>query len=283
MVRYLSIYLLFIVNALPFQCLTAQMEGPIQDALYRKNIKTIQFFKYGWEFSYPILVMNESSHLILSFDDLDNKEKSYNYTIIHCNANWEQSSLTFEEYADGFSQNKINDYHLSNGTMVPYIHYTLEIPNEQISLKVSGNYILEVFEENDSDHPVMTKRFVVSENKVSIEGKAGCPILPAYQSNKQQVEFSVIRNDMLFEDPTQTIKIAVIKNNQWNFCITDLPPYYVKERELDYNYDDKLLFSGGNEYRSLDDKSLKNTTGTFESFQVVNNMYDLYLDLISKN
>ena len=40
--------------------------GPFPDAVFSKNIKTVQFYKEGWEFSYPIIDLNDDKSLLFS-------------------------------------------------------------------------------------------------------------------------------------------------------------------------------------------------------------------------
>ena len=46
---------------------------------------------------------------------------------------------------NGFNGEPIEDYEKSFNTTVLYTHYSLRIPNENISLKLSGNYKLTVY------------------------------------------------------------------------------------------------------------------------------------------
>jgi hypothetical protein len=59
----------------------------------------------------------------------------------------------------------------------------------------------------------------------------------------------------------------VVKNNHWKNSITDLKPLFIKDNELIYNYEDKNLFPGGNEYRSFDIKSLKYQSANIQSME----------------
>lgn len=247
--------------------------GPYTDSVYNTNIKTVQFFMEGWEFSYPILKLNENSHLIFSFDDLDIQGKTYNYTIIQCNADWIASRESFNEYMDGFPENQITDYQSSLSTNISYTHYSLSIPNDNVNLKISGNYALIVYADKDEDHPILIKRFVVSEERVKIQALERRPILPKYQNTHQQIDFSIFNPDYNIDDPQGTVKIIIVKNNQWKYSITDLIPLYIKDRELIYTYDDKTLFNGSNEFRSFDIKALKYQSANIASIKFVDSSY----------
>lgn len=260
-----------------FQSSKALPEGPFPDSIFRNNIKTVQLYEEGWEFSYPILKMNGDTHLLFSFDDLDIQSKTYSYAIIHCDANWMASRVPFNEYMDGFFMNPLNDYQSSVSTHIPYVHYSLKIPNENIVLKISGNYALIIYENNDEEHPVLIKRFSITEDRITIDAVVKRPVLPVYQNAKQEIDFSVLYPDYAVDNPHESVKVAIVKNNQWLFSITDLVPLFIKDKELVYDFEDKNLFWGGNEYRTVDIKSLKYQSANIASIQNSDSGYHVIL------
>jgi hypothetical protein len=252
-------------------------EGPFPDAVFNRNIKTVQFYKEGWEFSYPILEMDDEKSLLLSFDDLEATYKNFNYVIVHCDASWMPSRISFTDYMDGFYQNPLNNYQSSFSTHVAYNHYSLQIPNDNVKLKISGNYVLIVYENNNEDNPVFIKRFVIVEQKVTIAPSVRRPTLPAYQDEYQEVDFTIFHPEYPIENPYQSVNVAIVKNNQWKFSITDLKPLFIRNKELVYNYEDKNLFFGGNEYRWFDTKSLKYQSANIQAIQFVDNSWQVVL------
>ncbi|HEY4787852.1 MAG TPA: DUF5103 domain-containing protein [Bacteroidales bacterium] len=258
-----------------FTCLefcSALPQGPFPDAVFSKNIKTVQFYKEGWEFSYPIVDLNDNKPLLLSFDELESGPKNLNYIIVLCDADWMPSRLSYSEYLDGFYQNTIPSYQVSFNTHIPYTHYSLKVPNENAKVKLPGNYIVLVYEDNE-DNPLLIKRFVAVDQKISIEANIKRPTIPKFQNNYQEVDFSLLYPDYPLENPYQTVKVVVVKNNQWKFSITDLKPLFLKTNELDYNYEDKNLFPGGNEYRSFDIKSIKYQSANIQSIVLGNDTW----------
>jgi hypothetical protein len=261
---------------LSFTSLFALPQGPFPDAVFNKNIKTVLFYKQGWEFSYPIYDMGDATPLLLSFDDLSGKSPNFSYEVIFCDADWMPSHLSSSEYEDGFYQNPLNQYTPSFSTTVSYNHYSLQIPNDNLKLKLSGNYILLVFEDNE-DNPVFIKRFVVVDQQVTISPNLRRPTLPVYQNAYQEVDFSILYPNYSIDNPYQTIKVSVVKNNQWKFSLNNLNPLFVRDAELVYNYEDKNLFLGGNEYRSFDTKSLKYQSANIQSIGFNNNAWHVFL------
>ena len=260
------VFLICLFHSVIYTIGSALPQGPFPDAVFGKSIKTVQFYKEGWDFSYPILDLNDNSSLHLSFDDLNNNIKNLNYVVVLCDADWMPSRLVYTEYLDGFYQNTITTYQSSFSTHISYVHYSLQLPNENIKLKLSGNYIVLVYEDNE-DNPLFIKRFVAVDQKVNININVKRPTLPRYQNNYQEIDFSIFHGNFPIENPYQTVKTVIVKNNQWKFSITGLKPLFIRDNELVYNYEEQNLFPGGNEYRSFDIKSLKYQSANIQSIE----------------
>lgn len=276
-VRFKLVLLLLMTSMITSETCRALPQGPFPDAVFNRNIKTVQFYKQGWEFSYPILQLNDVSPLLLSFDELNATSKNYNYSVVLCDADWMPSRLSFSEYMDGFFQNPLISYVPSFSTHIPYIHYSLQIPNENIKLKLSGNYALLIYENGNEDEPVLIKRFMIADEKVTINCEVKRPILPIYQNEYQQVNFSILHPEFVIENPYLTIKVNIVKNGIWKFSIDDIKPLYIRDAEIIYDSPDKNMALGGNEYRSFDIKSLKYQSANIESIGFVGSAFQMVL------
>ncbi len=116
-----------------------------EDFVYQPNIRTVLLYKMGFEMSEPIIELNSDDKLVLSFDDLSEDYVRYEYTVIHCDADWNNSDLMPNEYLETFTDDYINDFEYSINTMQDYVHYSLTLPNDVIRMKLSGNYLLKVY------------------------------------------------------------------------------------------------------------------------------------------
>ena len=72
------------------------------------------------------------------------------------------------DYIEGFNNNPIEDYQNSINTTVLYTHYKLQIPNEECRLKMSGNYRLTIYDEDNDGQIVLTAEFMVVEPIMSV-------------------------------------------------------------------------------------------------------------------
>ena len=128
---------------------------------YLPNVKTVMLYPQGWPLSAPIYDMNNGTPLELHFDVLDSTMGNYMFTLIHCDHDWTESDLDPQEYLTGPAENYLNEYEYSRNTFQRYIHYSIQIPNFDIEITKSGNYILMVYQEGDKEDVVLTRRFSV--------------------------------------------------------------------------------------------------------------------------
>ena len=141
-----------------------------QNSVYRDEIKSVQIYRDNSELSNPVVELGSEVQLVLKFDDLAEDSKNYSYTIIHCDADWNESFLRQNEYLTGFQDNPVSDYAMSFNTIIKYVNYQIRIPNEDCQITKSGNYALVVFEDNNRENLVLIRRFFVVEPLTRIEG-----------------------------------------------------------------------------------------------------------------
>lgn len=223
-----------------------------EDAVYNENIKTVLMFRDGFELSDPIWFMGEETSLVLKFDDLSGEIKNYYYTLVHCDANWNESFLLQSDYLDGFTDSPVDDYQRSFNTTFNYINYRIYLPNENMQFKVSGNYALVVYEDNNREKKVLTRRFYVAENLARIEGTVRRATLDAFKGENQEVDFTVFHDLLEIRNPREEVKVVIMQNNRWDNAVRDLKPLFIRDRQLIYDYNRENVFVAGNEFRYFD-------------------------------
>lgn len=249
-----------------------------EDYTYRDNVKTILFYKEGFELSPPLIQSGSDEKLLLSFDDLGDEIKTYKFTIIHCDANWKPSDMLQMDYIDGFGDDYINTYSSSFNTLQKYYHYELSFPTENLKPTKSGNYLLKVFENEDTEENlVLTRRFMIFDNMVDVTGEVKRATSIEDRNYKQEVDFFISYPSYSIPNPYTDLKVVVQQNGRWDNAISDLKPKYIKDKVLDYDYQDENVFNGGNEFRHFDTKSLQFISDRVKKIVSDSIGYEVYL------
>ena len=250
------------------------------DKIFNDKIKTVQLYKEGWNLSFPAIKLNSDEKLVFGFDLLDNQVETYYYTFIHCDKDWKKSDIFTNDYLQGFYENQIEDYKPSFNTTVNYIHYNLTFPNDRVQIILSGNYILYVYKYDERDKPVITKRFIVTEDAAKIDITTHRPQLTTDDNARQQVDFNVTINGININDPYRDIYSFVLQNGRWNNAKKNLKPEYYSNNVLKYSsLTDKNIFMGGNEYRYFDIRSIRYVSEFINRIDFSAPFYNIYLKL----
>ncbi|HPT31329.1 MAG TPA: DUF5103 domain-containing protein, partial [Prolixibacteraceae bacterium] len=223
-----------------------------ENRVNREDIRSVKMFRQGFELSNPVLELGEDARLVLKFDDLSGEVKNYWYTILHCDASWNESFLRLNDYLEGFPDNRLDDYARSFNTTFRYVNYYLEIPNDRVRLKLSGNYILLVYEDNNKEKLVLSRRFYVTEPLVDIAATIKRATNDAYKGENQEIDFTLFHEKLRIENPRDEVRVVVMQNNRYDNAITNLKPLFIQQNRLIYDYSKENVFPAGNEYRYFD-------------------------------
>ncbi len=248
------------------------------DHIFDQRIKTVQLYKDGWNLSYPILKINSNEKLVLNFDLIADQPETYYYTFIHCDKDWKKSDIFPNDYLRGNAENPIEDYSNSFNTTVSYIHYKLSFPNDRVSLSLSGNYILVVYPADKPEEPVITQRFIITEDAAAIKVTAHRPQMTKENNTHQQVDFIVNCTGLNINDAYRNVYAFILQNGRWDNAKQNLKPDFYGNNELKYNsLSDKNIFEGGNEYRYFDIKSIRYQSEYVKKIDFVIPNYNVYL------
>lgn len=205
----------------------------------------------------PVISLNTNAQLQLSFDQLKPQNEFYNYTYVHCNSNWEPTDLQQMEYIEGATMGEISDFKFSTNTYQKYTHYSLTFPTSGMKLTKSGNYILKIFRNFDEEDVVLTRRFMVLDSRTNIESEIKSGTNAEYRFSHQEVDFTVDYQGYTIPNPFIDVNVNILQNNSWSNAIYGLKPLFVNSNKLTFNYEDKNVFPGTNEFRFFDIRSLR--------------------------
>lgn len=247
------------------------------DYVYDNNIRSVRFHVAGLVLTYPIIDLNSGAQLALSFDDLGEDVKDYLYTVVHCNADWTPSNLMISEYIDGFSEETIDQYNYSFKTMMEFTHYEVALPNEDMRFKKSGNYLLKVYDNEDEKTLVITRRFMVVEPIMQVIPRVVRPAMVSKSKTHQEIDFKITHQGFEVRNPRVEITAAVLQNGRWDNAITSLHPIFTRTEEQSFDYQNKIVFPAGKEFRQIDLRSLEKNPGTVKSVERYGDTYDVTL------
>lgn len=258
--------------------------GVVQNKQNQESqIHSIKIFKTDFELSEPIIELGGKESITLTFDDLSDSPNSYSYSIVHCSSEWKESGLMFTEFMDGFETNPINDFQNSYATTKPYIHYKLQIPNNDIKIKISGNYKVRVVDTNDPSRVIFEQKFLVVEPLLSINAILRQPVSTNFRLTSQQVELSIITNPLNISDPFAELIPVIIQNFQPDNSLYGLKPVFIRTNELVYSSPDNLILDGVNEYRSFDINSIRYLSTGVKSIDQIGGEYNVQLQPSENN
>lgn len=241
--------------------------------------RTLKVELEGYPFSPPVITLGDPmSRLTVSFDELTEERRFMRYELIHCDALWEPEGLVASEFLDGFNEGIVEDYAYSRATLVHYVHYTITIPNSDVRITETGNYLLRVYDESDPDVTILQARFGVSDFSAGVY--AGVSSLTDIDANgsHQQVEFTVdLAHVRGVDDPFNDLKIVVSQNGRPDSEVVLTAPQRVMGDRVIYEHLRPLIFPAGNEYRRFETVSTNYPGMGVENIAFAEPIYNMWL------
>lgn len=194
---------------------------------------------------------DEENALEISFDEMSHDVHQYSYRVLHCQMDWTESSISSYEYVDGFTTADIVDYEHSMNTQQAYTHYSFAFPNEEMQLKASGNYVVQIYEDGNQDRIVAEVCFRVVEPIVGIEAHLRANTDIELSGRYQQLDVDVQTKALNLRDAGD-VKLVVEQNGRWDNRVVLEKPTFVEPNRLRYVNQKSLIFEGGNEFRHFD-------------------------------
>lgn len=222
-----------------------------------ESVKTLTVYPDGDWTALPVLKLGSENTVEIAFDELSHDYKRYAYRIIHCNADWKRSEMSVLEYLEGFPENDVANGEPSVSTLTLYTHYALTIPNDNVKLKLSGNYAVEVFDKDGNGEPILTACFMVVESKVLLDANLTATTDLDYKQKHQQLNFSVRPVGLTINQPLNELKVVVQQNHRRDTEVRNITPLTMNGEVFQYEHNPDLIFLGGNEYRRFELTSYK--------------------------
>ncbi len=261
--------LLVIVIALVFFSLQAQLDQYwIAPPYY---IKTVKLDDGKTPKASPIIELGYPVYF--SFDDLQADEKEYSYKIVRFDENWQPTRLNESEYIDGFASDYLTDIVQSTGTIQSYTHYRLKIPNDNTRILLSGNYMIQVLDEDGE--VLFSKPFIYYEKKVNVGVQVKWPNNVGMKDRLQMVDFVLYKSGFTIMNENENLTLKVFQNNDIGYSLDFHQPAFYQGDQWVYHYPQKAVFEGINEFRRFETTDVRGYNYGI-AHKELNDLYDFY-------
>ena len=261
--------------------ITGQEELRYEDYTYLDHIRSVKFHHSRLVTSQPILDLGSRGQLILTFDDIYGGDRDYRYRIIHCDKDWNPSDISEMDYLDGFNDEELNDYTYSAGTKYDYTSYRLAFPNDETNVRISGNYLL-IITDDDSDELAITRRFMVSERKVS----TGAELIRSRKLGRllfdQEIELFINNKNYPISNPQNELYVTILQNGRWDNAMSNIQPRVALGDQIKFDLNARLSFPGYNEFRGADLRTLRSRGFGVYAINIYEDDIDVVLEMDTK-
>ena len=248
----------------------------IKQTVISRQIKTLQVMTNNDWLSPPVMRLGSDDVLNVSFDELSHTYKRFIYHIDHCEADWTRSEELFEsDFLTGFNDNPIEDYENSLNTTVLYTHYSFRLPNDNCSLKMSGNYRITVIDDETGDSVAMI-RFMVVEPIMNI--RLECTTNTDLDINKrhQQINMWLNYGNVRITNPERQLTTVITQNNSEYDMRMNVRPNIINTKGLEWKHNRSLIFEGGNEYHKFEVLDVTHPTMGIDRISWDGNYFNVY-------
>lgn len=218
------------------------------------DVRTLRTLVDGDFSKLPVIDQAGRSQVEISFDYLADEEQYLQYTVVHCDANWQPDNLSELDYIDGFQPTRITKVEPSFNTYTNYYHYSVTFPNEDVRLLLSGNYAVMIHPENEPDEPVAVACFSVSEQKAFIGGEISSNTDIDFRQQHQQLTLQSTWNQqqLPYLNPVNELRMVVTQNRRPSSRRVIASPTRMEANKAYYEHVHDLIFEAGNTYRRFE-------------------------------
>ncbi len=231
----------------------------INSTIHRDHIKTVfvgNIDPQQYIQSQAVIDLQQQDSWFLSFDDLALKTNTYYLRIISCQADWTPSSLSEIEYLQDFNDIPLRDAKTSMGTKIPYLHYRVPLPK----VRISGNFIAQVYANRNKRDTVFTQRYSIVENEIQVAATVQFGQTNASRATNHAIQLQIKYPDGYMIQSEDDLRVFVRKNNEPEYILKNLPKPVINSMDRtirfpSFNQENSVL--AGNEYRLIDLRSVQ--------------------------
>ena len=224
-----------------------------QSKSFTENVRSLQVTVNGDPLLPPIMELGKGQHISIEFDEMSHDYHRLTYHIQHCNADWTETEGLFEsDYLSGFNDQPIEDYGNSFNTTQLYTHYRLVLPNSETRIRISGNYRVLIFDDNDDEQPLLQAEFCVADPTMNITTQVSGNTDIDFNQRHQQLTYSIGYGANRIIDPQRELHTVVMQNRRQDNNVVDLAPNIQKANGVEFTHRRELIFPGGSEFHKFE-------------------------------
>ena len=221
--------------------------------IFNRNIKTLTLTVDDDPTLPPYLAFGGRQYIDIEWDEMSHDYKRYRYHIDHCDWDWNVTDDIFEsDFLEGLNDQLIEDFEKSFNTTQIYTHYRLRVPSKEIRLRLSGNYRVLIYEEDEKDEPVLEARFCIYEREAGIMAQISSNTDIDFNDRHQQMTLSIGYGALSIFDPERDLKVIVMQNRRWDSRVEGLVPNIRRANGIEFTHNRNLIFPAGNEYHRFE-------------------------------
>lgn len=239
-------------------------------------VKSIEVFKNQLPESFPVIQLNSGDVITIEFDILSPNSIPIWYSIDHCSSDWESSDLFYQDFQTGFEYNPLNNPNPGYNTLIPYFHYELTLPNEEISILLSGNYRVSFFDSPGGSNPWFEAQFFVTENQGKIEASLTPSRNADLQRSHQEISIEYLHN-LSIDNPYRDLQLIILQNRNPNHRVSDIQADYIQSGKVVFKNDPGLTWPGNNEFRVFNSNDIRFVSEGIDSIRFQNQLYHFFL------
>lgn len=256
---------------------TLRSEVDTTTGIFDRRFRTLKTEVEDNFMSPPVIRLGTNDRILVKFDEIGEDNSYLEYRLIHCDADWQPSRLIESEYLEGFNSVRIEDYAYSTATFVHYVNYLIAFPNEELQIKHSGNYLLQVYDPERPEETLLQTRFQVTENIARIEGTVTSRTDMGHNTYWQQLAFEIDCQGIGEFNPYQDIIVYVTQNNREATKRRIMTPLRVSGDKIIYEHLNDLVFGASNEYRRFESVSNSFPGMRVDSLRYMGSNYHVWL------
>lgn len=231
----------------------------INSSIHRDHIKTVfvgNIDPQQYIQNQAVINLHQQDSWYLAFDDLALKTNTYYLRIISCQADWTPSSLSEIEYLQDFNDIPLRDAKTSMGTKIPYLHYRVPLPK----VRISGNYIAQVYANRNKRDTIFTQRYSIVENEIQVAASVQFGQTNSSRGTNQVIQMQLKYPDGYMIQSEDDLRVYIRKNNEPDYILKNLPKPVINSMDRtirfpSFNQENSVL--AGNEYRLIDLRSVQ--------------------------